>query len=76
MTRVRKIAFFLSCLTATCAEFGYTDEEDVYTIDTGSDVTLQIGVSKSSCDLTSILYDGNELQSSEMGSHIDSGLGS
>lgn len=76
--RLATAASVLTLSHKAAAEFGYTDKDGSYVIDTGSDAdsSLIVGVSQDNCDLTSILYRDNELQSSETGSQINSGLGS
>ncbi|PGH27434.1 hypothetical protein AJ80_00912 [Polytolypa hystricis UAMH7299] len=61
---------------ATEAAFGYTTSSSSYTIDAGSANPLVFDVSRSTCDITSILYRGTQLQYSSQSSHIGSGLGS
>lgn len=55
--------------------FGVTKSGDNIVVDTGAANTLVFTVNANSCDITSIKYRGEELQSSEKGSHISSGLG-
>lgn len=57
------------------AAFGIVESGNSYTIDAGSSNALIFSVDRSSCDITSILYRGTELQSPAKGSHIGSGLG-
>lgn len=57
------------------AAFGIVESDSTYTIDAGSENSLVFEVQRSSCDITSILYRGDQLQYSEKGSHIGSGLG-
>ncbi|OLN94147.1 putative rhamnogalacturonase 2 [Colletotrichum chlorophyti] len=58
------------------AAFGVTTSGSNFVVDAGSSNALVFQVSKSSCDINSIKYRGNELQYKSMGSHISSGLGS
>ncbi|KAJ9142386.1 Rhamnogalacturonate lyase [Pleurostoma richardsiae] len=72
-------ALFLSLVvfsSPALAVFGYTKSGNNYVIDAGSDNALVFQVSSSSCDINSILYRGVQLQYSNTGSHISSGLGS
>lgn len=55
--------------------FGVTKSGDNIVVDAGSTNALVFTVNAQSCDVTSIKYRGQELQSSEKGSHISSGLG-
>ncbi|KAF2022316.1 polysaccharide lyase family 4 protein [Aaosphaeria arxii CBS 175.79] len=75
--------FFKSALLATAAfsasafaAFGITQSGDNIVVDAGSDNALKFTVNAKSCDITSILYRGEELQDKAKGSHISSGLGS
>lgn len=56
--------------------FGVTKNGDNIVVDAGSSNPLVFTVNAKSCDITSIKYRGQELQSSGKGSHIGSGLGS
>ncbi|KAH9212763.1 Rhamnogalacturonase B, N-terminal-domain-containing protein [Leptodontidium sp. 2 PMI_412] len=47
-----------------------------YTIDSGSSDGFVVAVSRSTCDITSILYRGTQYQYQSTASHIASGLGS
>ncbi|KAK4497517.1 hypothetical protein PRZ48_011968 [Zasmidium cellare] len=58
------------------AQFGLTDNDDSYVVNAGSTNSLVATVDKASCDVTSIVYRGAELQSSSKYTHIGSGLGS
>ncbi|MER7495528.1 rhamnogalacturonan lyase B N-terminal domain-containing protein [Streptomyces pharetrae] len=61
--------------TATPAAFGWSDEGTHYRVDTGAHLVFK--VSKSSGDLTSLVYRGTEYQGyGGKNSHIESGLGS
>ena len=57
------------------AAFGIVESGNSYTIDAGSSNALVFTVDRASCDITSTLYRGTELQSPAKGSHIGSGLG-
>jgi rhamnogalacturonan endolyase len=52
-----------------------TTTSSAYTVDAGSANSFQFTVSRSSCDVTSIKYMGNEVQYQSTASHIGSGLG-
>jgi len=56
--------------------FGYTSSGGNFIIDAGSANPLIFSVAQSSCDIKSIKFRGNELQSSGQDTHINSGLGS
>lgn len=58
------------------AAFGLTSDSSSYILDAGSSNELVVSVNKESCDITSILYRGEQLQYQSKGSHISSGLGS
>lgn len=47
-----------------------------YTVNAGSSNPLEVVVSKTSCDITSLKYRGTQVQYGSQGSHIGSGLGS
>ena len=66
----------LGMTTTACAAFGLTDNDDSYVLDAGSANTLVTTINKASCDITSIVYRGTELQGSGPGTNIGSGLGS
>ncbi|KAL1796897.1 hypothetical protein ACET3X_005437 [Alternaria dauci] len=57
------------------AAFGVTQTGDDIVVDAGATNPLIFTVNAKSCDITSIKYRGEELQSPEKGSHISSGLG-
>jgi len=60
---------------ARAASFGYTSSGGYYTVSTGAGLTFK--VSQSNGDMTSLNYNGTELQpSGTKGSHVESGLGS
>ncbi|KAG7109163.1 putative rhamnogalacturonase like protein [Verticillium longisporum] len=65
----------VSFTSSALAAFGYTTSGNNYVVDTGSSNTLVFSVSRSSCDINSIKYRGNELQYASQGTHISSGLG-
>ncbi|KAL1626178.1 hypothetical protein SLS54_003012 [Diplodia seriata] len=74
-------AFSIALLVSICSQvalaaFGLTDNGDSYTIDAGSSNSLVVTVDSASCDITSIVFYGQEYQYSAQGSHIGSGLGS
>ena len=74
---LQSVALFLALWAPfSSAAFGITDTGSVYSIDAGSANPLVFEVQKSSCDITSILYRGDQLQYSGKGTHIGSGLGS
>lgn len=58
------------------AAFGVTTSSSSYVVDAGSSNPFVVTISRSSCDITSIKYRGEEFQYSGKGSHISSGLGS
>jgi len=62
--------------SSVLAAFGVTKSGDNIVVDAGSTNALVFTVNAKSCDITSIKYRGEELQSSSKGSHISSGLGS
>lgn len=70
------VSLLLALVAPAFAAFGYTSSGDNFVIDAGSSNALVFSVSKSSCDINSIRYRGNELQEPAKGSHISSGLGS
>ncbi|QWB22265.1 MULTISPECIES: rhamnogalacturonan lyase B N-terminal domain-containing protein [Streptomyces] len=60
--------------TAHAAAFGWSDDGSHYVVDTGAQLVFK--VSKSTGDLTSLVYRGTEYQGyGGMNSHIESGLG-
>ncbi|KAE9569653.1 putative rhamnogalacturonase [Colletotrichum fructicola] len=65
----------LSFTSTALAAFGVTTSGSNLVVDAGSSNSLVFSVSKSSCDINSIKYRGNELQYGSKGSHISSGLG-
>ncbi|KAL5418501.1 aspartate-semialdehyde dehydrogenase-like protein [Paraphaeosphaeria minitans] len=66
------LAFSSSALAA----FGITTSGNNIVVDAGSDNAFKMTVNKNSCDITSILYRGEEFQYQSTASHISSGLGS
>ncbi|KAF7187601.1 putative rhamnogalacturonate lyase A [Pseudocercospora fuligena] len=72
----RLVISLLGLATTAFAAFGLTDNDGSYVVDTGSANTLVTTIDKASCDVTSIVYRGTELQGSGPGTHIGSGLGS
>ncbi|GAA3806522.1 hypothetical protein GCM10022403_045720 [Streptomyces coacervatus] len=68
-------AAVLAATPAAAAGFGYTSSGGYYTVNTGAGLTFK--VSQTNGDLTSLNYNGTELQpSGTKGSHVESGLGS
>ncbi|KAF2709442.1 polysaccharide lyase family 4 protein [Pleomassaria siparia CBS 279.74] len=65
----------LALVSPAFAAFGITTSGSNIIVDAGSDNALKITVNSGSCDITSILFRGEELQDSSKGSHIASGLG-
>ncbi|MEV0225131.1 rhamnogalacturonan lyase B N-terminal domain-containing protein [Streptomyces sp. NPDC050704] len=60
--------------SASAATFGYTDDGSNYVIDTGASLVFK--VSKSTGDLTSLVYKGKEYEGyGGKHSHVESGLG-
>lgn len=57
------------------AAFGVTRSGSNIIVDAGSSNSLQFTVNSNSCDITSILFRGEELQYAKTGTHISSGLG-
>lgn len=57
------------------AQFGLTDNDDTYVVNAGSTYSLVVTIDKGSCDVTSIVYRGTELQYPSPYTHIGSGLG-
>jgi rhamnogalacturonan endolyase len=62
--------------SSALAVFGVTKSGDNIVVDAASINALVFTVNAKSCDITSIKYRGEELQSPSPGSHISSGLGS
>lgn len=61
--------------STSLAAFGITTSGNNIVVDAGADNAFKVTVNKNSCDITSILYRGEEFQYSSKGSHISSGLG-
>ncbi|MDT0440195.1 MULTISPECIES: rhamnogalacturonan lyase B N-terminal domain-containing protein [Streptomyces] len=60
--------------TASAAAFGWSDDGSQYVVDTGANLVVRI--SKTTGDLTSLVYRGTEYQGyGGMNSHVESGLG-
>ncbi|KAF2192211.1 polysaccharide lyase family 4 protein [Zopfia rhizophila CBS 207.26] len=57
------------------AAFGITTTSSSVVIDAGSENSLKVTVNSNSCDITSIVYRGEELQGQSKFTHISSGLG-
>jgi rhamnogalacturonan endolyase len=66
----------VACSPSALAAFGVNKSGDNIVVDAGATNALVFTVNAKSCDITSIKYRGEELQSSSKGSHISSGLGS
>ncbi|KAJ8544377.1 hypothetical protein ON010_g11891 [Phytophthora cinnamomi] len=70
---------FASVLTAApptvsaATGFGYTTGSDKYIISTGKGLTVTM--KQSTCDITSIKFNGKELQYKSKATHVNSGLG-
>lgn len=62
--------------TSALAAFGITTSGSNIVVDAGSDNAFKVTVNSGSCDITSILYRGEEFQYQSTYSHISSGLGS
>ncbi|TGZ81516.1 Rhamnogalacturonase B [Ascodesmis nigricans] len=69
------VALVVLHVSAALAAFGLTSDSSSYTVDAGSANPLIFKVSRSNCDITSILYRGRQLQKQSPYSHINSGLG-
>jgi len=67
---------FFGCLSTAYAAFGITTATSSYTVDAGSAESLFVTVSRTNCDITSIIYRASELQYQSQKSHLVSGLGS
>lgn len=58
------------------AQFGFTENDSSFIVDAGSANSLVTTIEKASCDITSIVYRGTELQGPQSaGTHIGSGFG-
>jgi len=58
------------------AAFGITTTSSGFVVDAGSSNAFKFTVNSKNCDITSILYRGEEFQYSKQYTHISSGLGS
>lgn len=67
---------FTLYISTSLAAFGLNSDSSSYIIDTGSTNSLVYKVSRKTCDITSILFRGRQLQKQAPYSHINSGLGS
>ncbi|CAE6440070.1 unnamed protein product [Rhizoctonia solani] len=76
MHRAGLFAFLASCLRLANAAFGVTSSDGRYVVDAGSANPLVIKINQANCDITSLVYRGNEYQYQSTFSHIGSGLGS
>ncbi|CAE6448842.1 unnamed protein product [Rhizoctonia solani] len=76
MRGIGLFVFVASCLRAANAAFGVTSADGRYVVDAGSANPLVIKVNQANCDITSLVYRGNEYQYQSTFSHIGSGLGS
>ncbi|RAK71495.1 putative rhamnogalacturonase B [Aspergillus fijiensis CBS 313.89] len=76
MLKASLLSFVAFTAQVAHAAFGITTSSSAYVIDTNAPNQLKFTVSRSSCDITSIIHYGTELQYSSQGSHIGSGLGS
>jgi rhamnogalacturonan endolyase len=59
---------------AAAAGFGFTSSGGSFTVDTGAGLTFRI--SQANGDMTSLRFNGTELQNQARPSHVESGLGS
>ncbi|CAE6409366.1 unnamed protein product, partial [Rhizoctonia solani] len=76
MHRAGLFASLASCLRLANAAFGVTSSDGRYVVDAGSANPLVIKINQANCDITSLVYRGNEYQYQSTFSHIGSGLGS
>ncbi|CAE6416911.1 unnamed protein product, partial [Rhizoctonia solani] len=76
MHKAGLFVFLASYLRAANAAFGVTSSDGRYVVDAGSANPLVIKVNQANCDITSLVYRGNEYQYQSTFSHIGSGLGS
>jgi rhamnogalacturonan endolyase len=58
---------------ASAAGFGFTSSGGFFTVDTGAGLTFKI--SQANGDMTSLRFNGTELQNQSRQSHVESGLG-
>ncbi|KAI2616750.1 polysaccharide lyase family 4 protein [Hypoxylon sp. NC1633] len=70
-----KIFAALSAWTATVLGITVSTASGSYTVDTGASNGFTATISRSSCDITSLVFHGTEYQYSGTYSHIASGLG-
>ncbi|PYI12007.1 rhamnogalacturonate lyase A [Aspergillus sclerotiicarbonarius CBS 121057] len=75
LSRPLLLSFLSLSAQVASADFGITTNDDSYVINANSPNPLEFTVNRGSCDITSIVYYGSELQYSSVGSHIGSGLG-
>ena len=66
----------LCAIRTVYAAFGYSTSGSTITVDAGSANPLVFKVNSGTCDITSLVYRGNEYQYQSTYSHIASGLGS
>lgn len=52
-----------------------TSTTSTYTVDTGSSYGFSVGISRTSCDITSVIFYNTQYQYTGTYSHIASGLG-
>ncbi|KIM32194.1 polysaccharide lyase family 4 protein [Serendipita vermifera MAFF 305830] len=75
MRFLRHAAAVLACIaTPIRAAFSLTESSSTYVVDTNAGLVFT--VQRASCDITSILYNGVQMQDQSKYSHIGSGLGS
>ncbi|KAF4040235.1 Polysaccharide lyase family 4 domain III [Phytophthora infestans] len=63
----------ITAVPSAATNFGYTTGSDKYIISTGKGLTVTM--KQSTCDITSINYNGKELQYKSKATHVNSGLG-
>lgn len=71
-----KIAACVSTLLAPVLAITVDTTDSAYTVNTESGNGLKATISRSSCDITSLIYRSTDYQYSSQSSHIASGLGS
>lgn len=71
-----KIVACVSTLLAPVLAITVDTTDDAYTVNTDSGNGFKATISRSSCDITSLIYRGTDYQYASQGSHIASGLGS
>lgn len=75
LANMKSVLLFLSpLLTAFVDAISLTSTSSTFTVDAGSNPSFQFTVQKASCDVTSIKFNGQEVQSGSA-SQIASGLG-